>query len=130
VIRMAALVPLPEAPQWISGLLNLHGNVIPVIDLRKKLELPLKETHPDHRIVVIQSDNRKLGVIAEMVEDVILIPEEHIKQPQGTLRKSRLLQSLIQKDDIVYLVLEANAIDSDALIEFEEEAPESAVVSE
>ena len=120
VIRMAALVPLPEAPEWISGLLNLHGRVMPVISLRKRLGLSRKGAHPDHRILVMQTRNRKLGVIAETVEDVVAVNEDHLAKPEGTLKDSPLLNAVIRKNDEVYLVLEADEIDSGALIEFDD----------
>ncbi len=120
VIRMAALVPVPEAPEWISGLINLGGTVIPVINLRKRLGLSRVGVHPDHRILVMQTQNRKLGVIAETVEEVIAVSEDHVAKPEGTLRKSPLLNAVIRKNDEVYLALEADEVDTGAVIEFEE----------
>ena len=120
VIRMAALVPVPEAPEWISGLLNLHGKVMPVISLRKRLGLSRKGANPDHRILVMQTQNRKLGVIAETVEEVVAVSEDHLAKPEGTLKESQLLNAVIRKNDEVYLVLEADQLDTGALIEFDE----------
>jgi len=120
VIRMAALVPVPEAPEWISGLLNLHGRVMPVISLRKRLGLAHKKAHPDYRILVMQTQNRKLGVMAEAVEEVVALSEGHLTKPEGKLKKSPLLNAVIQKNDEVYLVLEADALDTGALIEFDD----------
>ena len=120
VIRMAALVPVPEAPEWISGFLNLHGRVMPVISLRKRLGLPHKEAHPDYRILVMQTQNRKLGVIAETVEEVVAVSEDHLAKPDGKLKESPLLKAVIRKNDEVYLVLEADELDTGALIEFDE----------
>ncbi len=120
VIRMAALIPVPEAPEWISGLINLGGTVMPVISLRKRLGLSRIGIHPDHRIVVMQIQNRKLGVIAETVEAVIAVSEDHVAKPEGTLKKSPLLNAVIRKNDEVYLSLEANELDTDATIEFQE----------
>ena len=120
VIRMAALVPVPEAPEWVSGLINLGGTVVPIISLRKRLGLPRLGLHPDHRILVMQTQDRKLGVIAETVEEVVAVSEDHVVKPEGTLKKSPLLNAVIRKNDEVYLVLEADEIDSGAVIEFEE----------
>ncbi|MCG6877923.1 MAG: chemotaxis protein CheW [Deltaproteobacteria bacterium] len=120
VIRMAALVPVPEAQEWISGLLNLHGRVMPVISLRKRLGLSPKRAHPDHRILVMQTQNRKLGVIAETVEEVVAVSEDYFSKPGGTVKESPLLNAVIRKNDEVYLVLEADELDTGALIEFDE----------
>ena len=120
VIRMAALVPVPEAPEWISGLLNLHGRVMPVISLRKRLGLSHREAHPDFRILVMQTQDRKLGVMAESVEEVVAVSEGHFAKPEGKLKDSPLLNAVIRKNDEVYLVLEADALDTGALIEFDD----------
>lgn len=120
VIRMAALVPVPEAPEWISGLLNLHGRVMPVISLRKRLGLSHKEAHPDYRILVMQTQNRKLGVMAETVEEVVALSEDHLAKPEGKLKESALLNAVIRKNDEMYLVLEADELDTGALIEFDD----------
>lgn len=119
VIRMAALVPVPEAPEWISGLINLRGRVMPVISLRERLGLSREGIHPDHRILVMQTENRRLGVIAETVEEVMMVSGDRFAKPAGTLKESPLLNAVIRNNDEMYLVLEADEIDSGALIEFE-----------
>ncbi len=124
VIRMVALVPVPEAPEWIPGLLNLHGRVMPVIDLRKRLGLPRERIHPDHRILVIQTECLRLGVMAEKVDDVTAVSGDHIVGPEGNLKKSPLLRAVIRKDHEMHLVLNADEIDSSALIEFEDQKTE------
>ena len=120
VIRMAALVPVPEAPEWISGLLNLHGRVMPVISLRKRLGLSHGEAHPDYRILVMRTQNRQLGVMAETVEEVVAVSEGHLAKPEGKLKDSPLLNAVIRKNDEMYLVLEADALDTGELIEFDD----------
>ncbi len=120
VIRMAALIPVPEAPEWIAGLLNLHGRVMPVISLRKRLGLSHTEAHPDYRILIMQTQNRKLGVMAEIVEEVVAVSEDRLSKPEGKLKESPLLNAVIRKNDEVYLVLEADELDTGALIEFDE----------
>ncbi len=120
VIRMVALVPVPEAPDWISGLINLQGKVMPVITLRKRLGLPLKTAELDHRILIMHTRNRRLGVIAEDVEEVMAVSRRHLAKPEGALKKSPLLNAVVRKNNVVYLVLEVDQIDTGALIEFEE----------
>ena len=120
VIRMAALASVPEAPEWISGLLNLHGRVIPVINLRKRLGLAPRGFHPDHRILVMQARNQKLGVIAETVEGVVTVSADHFAKPEGTLKDSPLLNAVIRNNDEICLVLEADEIDTGALLQFAE----------
>ena len=120
VIRMAALIPLPDAPSWVSGVLNFHGTILPVIDLRKRLGLPEKEMNPDHRILVIRTRHRKLGVLADAADEVIFVPDDQRALPEGSLRESPLLHSVIRQVDQVYLVLEADEMDSGEKIPLED----------
>ena len=112
VIRMAALIPLPDAPSWVVGILNFHGTILPVIDLRKRLGLSDREVDLAQRILVIRTKRRKLGVLADAADEVIFVSEEHRALPEGSLRESPLLQAVIRHSDQVYLVLDADEMDS------------------
>src|SRR5262249_59623694 len=74
VLRMAALRPLPEAPPFIAGLLNLRGRGIVVLDLRKRLGLPAKEPDPTSQIVIVKTKNEPLGLTADEVREIITLP--------------------------------------------------------
>jgi purine-binding chemotaxis protein CheW len=77
VVRMVALAPLPEAPSWVHGLLNLRGRTVPVIDLRVRLGLPRREPDLSTAIVVTTTGSGLLGLIAdELVEVVFVAPHE------------------------------------------------------
>ncbi len=112
VLRRVALIPVPEAPQVIAGLINIHGKVMPVISLKVRLGLgnPCAADVND-RIVLIKTGDRTLGLIVEKVEEVLAVTEDQIEPPRGSLVKSHLLQSLIRKADDIYLVLSADALD-------------------
>jgi purine-binding chemotaxis protein CheW len=121
VIRMAALIPLPDAPSWVAGVLNFHGTILPVIDLRKRLGLPEQKVTLDHRILVIRTRHRKLGVMADAANEVIFVSEDQRALPEGSLRESPLLHSVIRQADQVYLVLEADEMDSGEKIPLEDD---------
>ena len=111
VLRMVALIPVPEAPDVIAGLINIHGKVIPVINLRARLGLVSRCTDINDRILLIKTGDRNLGLIVENVEDVMSVTEDQIETPRGSLIKSPLLQCLIRKADDIYLVLSAEKLD-------------------
>ncbi len=105
VIRMAALIPVPEAPDWIRGLINIGGNVIPVIDLRKRFRLPEKRLLLDDRILVIRKENRFMGLIADDTGDVLSTADACLKPLQGSIKQSPAFTAMIQKHDDIYLVI-------------------------
>ena len=105
-VRMVALVGVPEAPPWIAGLLNLHGRVIPVIDLRRRFGLPPKPPHKNDRLLVIRDHRQSLAIMADTVSQVFEVSPEQIEAPPGDLLQSRSLQSVIRSDDAFLLILD------------------------
>lgn len=71
VVRMVALTPLPDRPEWLSGVVNLRGHVIPVIDLRRRLHLPPHAPDLNTPIIIAQSADRPFGVVVDRLDTVI-----------------------------------------------------------
>ncbi|MGQ0601620.1 MAG: chemotaxis protein CheW [Anaerolineales bacterium] len=86
VLRMVALTPTPEAPAWLSGLINLRGRVIPVIDVRTRLGHPPQTLGLNTPIVVVKTDDqREVGLIADEVVELLTLPAEVVTRPDAML---------------------------------------------
>ncbi len=72
---------IPNAPDYIKGVINLRGEVIPVIDLRKKLEMEPKEIDRNSRIIIVSSDEIFAGLIVDTSSEVLEINKEDIDKP-------------------------------------------------
>lgn len=70
VVRACTLKPLPGSPETVLGMLNLNGIPVPVISLRKKLELPDREMDTTDEIIIVKREEALLGVLVDEVEDV------------------------------------------------------------
>jgi purine-binding chemotaxis protein CheW len=81
IIRMQAITRVPGAPQYVEGIINLRGQVIPVVDLRKRLDLKANEQTPDSRIVWVTINEHDVGVIVDAVTEVLRIPIASIEPP-------------------------------------------------
>ncbi len=115
ILRMVELIPVPEAPDVIQGLINLHGEAIPAINLRVRLGLPRQPVHVNDRILIVQTRCRPMGLIVESVDAVLEVTADQVEKPGGSLVKTPLLQALIRKEDNIYLVLSADHIDPEVL---------------
>src|SRR5689334_21836009 len=73
VVRWEPLTRLPRLPRFLAGLYNLRGQVVPVIDLRLRLELPAGECRPNHRIVITRSEDMTVGLIVDAVREVMWV---------------------------------------------------------
>ncbi len=78
IIRRVEISRMPKAPEYIEGVINLRGTVIPVLDLRKRFGIPLPEETIEERIIVIKTENKPMGMIVDAVAEVLRIPEETI----------------------------------------------------
>jgi len=81
IIRIQEITKVPQMPDFIEGIINLRGNVIPIIDLRKRFGLPRADKNNDTRIVVVSVLSRVMGIIVDSVSEVIRLSEEQIEPP-------------------------------------------------
>lgn len=87
IVRMQSITPVPSAPDYVQGVVNLRGQVIPVINLAKRLGLPVQPATPATRIVVAQAGQDTVGVIVDSVVKVTHIPGEDIEIPEALARQ-------------------------------------------
>jgi purine-binding chemotaxis protein CheW len=71
--RVSAITPVPDAPPQITGVMNLRGEVVTVVDLRAVLELPPTEITPRTRLMIVQSDDEPIGLLVDRVADVATV---------------------------------------------------------
>ncbi len=81
IIRVPQITSVPGAGEAVEGIINLRGQVIPVIDLRKKLGAQARELGREARIVVTSTEGRVVGVIVDAVKEVVRIAASAIEPP-------------------------------------------------
>jgi len=106
VLRMVAITPLPEAPPWLAGMINLRGRVIAVTDLRLRLGLPAPAPGLNTPIIVVEADGRQLGLIADSVVEVLTQAAESTDLPAGLVGQSRLAQATLRAGGRLITVLD------------------------
>ena len=78
IIRLVEITPVPKAPHYVEGVINLRGKVIPIVDLRSRFGLSTAEHTQDTRIVVVDVSRIILGFIVDSVSEVLRIPSKRI----------------------------------------------------
>lgn len=81
IIRMQAVTKVPHAPDFVEGVANLRGTVLPVVDLRHRFGLPFREPTKDTRIIVAEMGEAAVGMVVDAVTQVCKVPEEAIEPP-------------------------------------------------
>ncbi len=81
IIRTMEITKVPRAPQFVEGVINLRGKVIPIIDLRRRFSLNHKAHDSHTRIIVIEINNMIVGFVVDSVSEVLRIPISTVEPP-------------------------------------------------
>ncbi|WP_045214195.1 chemotaxis protein CheW [Desulfonatronovibrio magnus] len=81
IIRMLEITRVPKAPDFVEGVINLRGKVIPIIDLRKRFGLESRVHDKNTRIVVIEINKMIVGFVVDSVSEVLRIPADTVEPP-------------------------------------------------
>lgn len=79
IIRMVEITHVPRAPHFMEGVINLRGQLIPIIDLRMRFGMSRAEHTKSTRIVVTEIGSKKVGIIVDSVSEVLNIPLEQVE---------------------------------------------------
>lgn len=107
VLRYTEIAPVPGAPDYVLGIINLRGNVVTVIDTRKRFGLPESEITDHTRIVVIEVDNQVVGVLVDSVAEVVYLKQSEIETAPnvGNEESAKFIQGVCNKNgDLIILV--------------------------
>ena len=85
VIRVRQITWLPKAPSFVKGIINLRGDVIPLIDLRERFGLESVDQTAQTRVIVVEVEGRLTGMIVDSASQVVRIPADQIDPPPPVL---------------------------------------------
>jgi purine-binding chemotaxis protein CheW len=107
ILGLQKITELPEMPSFIQGVINLRGNVIPVIDVRLRFSFEKREYDERTCIIVIDINNVSVGLIVDQVKEVIDIPLSNIEPPPSVNKsvESQYIQGLGKIGDSVKIIL-------------------------
>ncbi len=81
ILRFPDITRLPNTPKFIKGVINLRGNVLPVVDVRERFGFPLGTVTDLTRVIVIEAGERQIGLLVDNVSQVIRINTKNIDSP-------------------------------------------------
>ncbi|NJL29296.1 MAG: purine-binding chemotaxis protein CheW, partial [Thermoanaerobaculia bacterium] len=112
VLRVSGITRVPHAPHPIRGVSNLRGRVIPVIDLRQRIELPVAEVDRNSRILVVSSRGRLLGLLVDSVHQVIHLDFLRVQPPPQDVvtAESGYILGVYQVGEQLILLLDADRV--------------------
>lgn len=107
IIRLLKITRVPHAPDFIAGVVNLRGNVLPVMELRTRFGIQPCPVTDDTRIIITLTDNKLMGLIVDNVVEVIGMDNSWVEQPPVVTEniKTEFLQGVARIDQRLIIML-------------------------
>jgi len=90
IVRVPEITAVPQAPDYIEGVINLRGKIIPVMDLRKRFGEREVRRDKKNRILVVEVDSKLVGLIVQSASEVIKIAPSEIEAPASLLQEGEM----------------------------------------
>ena len=115
VLRYTEIAPVPGAPDYVLGIINLRGNVVTVIDTRLKFGLMPAEITDNSRIIIIEAEKQVVGILVDSVAEVVYLKASEIDPAPsvGTEESARFIQGVSNRKDDLLILVDLNKLLSD-----------------
>ncbi|MGS2720451.1 chemotaxis protein CheW [Paraglaciecola aestuariivivens] len=115
VLRYTEIAPVPGAPDYVLGIINLRGNVVTVIDTRSRFGLPSSDISDSTRIVIIESEDQVVGILVDSVAEVVYLRSSEIDSAPnvGTEESAKFIQGVSNRDGELLILVDLNKLLSD-----------------
>jgi len=115
VLRYSEIAPVPGAPDYVLGIINLRGNVVTVIDTRSRFGLMQGEISDNTRIIVIESERQVIGILVDSVAEVVYLRSSEIDTTPsvGTDESAKFIQGVSNRDGKLLILVDLNKLLSD-----------------
>ncbi|SDR97816.1 CheW protein [Halopseudomonas litoralis] len=108
VLRHSEIAPVPGAPSYVLGIINLRGNVVTVIDTRQRFGLVSAPVTDQTRIVIIEADRQVIGILVDSVAEVVYLRQSEIETAPnvGTDESAKFIQGVSNKNDELLILVD------------------------
>jgi purine-binding chemotaxis protein CheW len=99
VIRVVEITPLPKAPPFVLGIINMNGLIISVFDIRKRFRLAQRDTQLGDQMIVAYTSKRNVALVVDSASDVIEMPKEKIITSESVLPGLEYIEGVVKTED-------------------------------
>ena len=112
VLRHTEIAPVPGAPAYVLGIINLRGNVVTVIDTRHRFGLDPGEITDNTRVVIIEADKHVVGILVDSVAEVVYLRQSEIESAPniGSDDSAKFIQGVCHKNGELLILIELNKL--------------------
>ena len=112
VLRMTEIAPVPGAPHYVIGIINLRGSVVTVIDTRRRFGLMDVENDDETRIVIVEANNNVVGILVDSVAEVVDLKISDIETAPnvGNDESSKYIQGVSSRENELLILVDVNKL--------------------
>ena len=112
IVKILDITRVPKAPNFVEGVVNLRGSIIPVMNLRKRFGLPPAETNEHNKIMIFKVNEIVVGIIVDGVSEVLHLPFAAMEPPPKVIGNANedYLEGVGKLDDRLFMYLDLNKI--------------------
>jgi purine-binding chemotaxis protein CheW len=99
IVRVVQINPLPQAPEIVAGIVNVQGQIVPIINVRRRFHLPEREIALTDQLVIAHTSRRPVGLIVDAVIDVIERSEQGIASGESILPDMEYVEGVVKLQD-------------------------------
>lgn len=112
VLRVTEIAPVPGAPDYVMGIINLRGNVVTVIETRKRFGLQSGEIDDSSRIVISEADGNVVGILVDSVAEVVDLKRSEIESSPnvGNEESSKYIEGVASHNDNLLILVDINKL--------------------
>ena len=112
ILRYTEPTPMPKAPAFVEGVLDVRGTLVPVVDLRKRFELHEVRYDDDTRIILVDFQGERLGLIVDEVSEVLRVPETAVTPPPQFVRglAAEFIRGIVRMESRLVVLLDLERI--------------------
>ena len=98
------ITPLPNAPDIVSGMINVRGKIIPVMNIRKRLGFPDRNIELGNHFIIARTSKQSVAILVDRVTDIVEIPEQKIVEQKNILPGIKYVQGVVKLGDDIVLI--------------------------
>ena len=112
VLRMTPIAPVPGAPHFVLGIVNLRGNVVTVVDSRVRFGLMSKEPDEYTRIIIVEAQDVVIGLLVDAVAEVVEVPSKSIETSPsiGGEDRSKYIKGVQTREDSLLILIDLDLL--------------------
>lgn len=104
VFPVVEVTPLPDAPDIVTGIVNIHGSIIPVFNIRRRFRLPETAINLTDKLIIARTANRSVGIVVDAVSDVMEYSEKDIVDADKIVPGMEYIYGVAKLDDNIILI--------------------------